>query len=134
MNTTPKPFTLHVEDPVLADLRERLARTRWPETPPLPEWEGGTSVAYLRNLVEHWHSAFDWRAHEAALNAFRQYTVPLAGIDLHFIHEEGRGPKPLPLLLSHGWPGSVFEFRRRYPASGNGGLAGGDAKGPWLRK
>ncbi len=115
MNTTPKPFTLHVDEPVLADLHERLARTRWPETPPLPEWESGTSVAYLQELVQHWRSAFDWRAHEAALNALRQYTVPLAGIDLHFIHEEGRGPKPLPLLLSHGWPGSVFEFRRLIP-------------------
>ncbi len=115
MNPTPRPFALHVEEAVLADLRERLARTRWPETPPLPDWETGTPVAYLKTLVDHWRTAFDWREHEAALNAFRQFTVPLAGIDLHFVHQEGRGPKPLPLLLSHGWPGSVLEFRRLIP-------------------
>ena len=69
----------------------------------------------MRALVEHWCTGFDWRAQEAELNRFQQFTVPLAGIDVHFIHEQGLGPNPLPLLLSHGWPGSVFEFRRLIP-------------------
>ena len=111
----PKPFTLSVPQAVLDDLRARLARTRWPEVPPMEPWRTGTSVDYLRGLVEYWRDGFDWRAQEATLNAFRQFSVPLSGIDLHFIHEEGRGPAPLPLLLSHGWPGSVFEFHKVLP-------------------
>jgi microsomal epoxide hydrolase len=104
-----------VPDAVLSDLRERLARTRLPDEPPVAPWSTGTSVAYLRGLLDYWREGFDWRAQEAKLNAFRQFTVPLAGIDLHFIHEPGRGPRPMPLLLSHGWPGSVWEFNRLIP-------------------
>ena len=69
----------------------------------------------MKDLVAHWRTHFDWRAQEDELNRFQQFTVPLAGIDVHFIHERGLGPAPLPLLLSHGWPGSVFEFRRLIP-------------------
>ena len=112
---TPTPFALHVDDQVLDDLRRRLAATRWPDEPPGAAWATGSSVAYMQALVAHWTQGFDWRAHEAALNRLRQYTVPLAGIDLHFIHEPGQGPAPLPLLLSHGWPGSVLEFQRLIP-------------------
>jgi pimeloyl-ACP methyl ester carboxylesterase len=115
-HATPSPFTLRIADSVLDDLRDRLAQTRWPDEPPgEPPWRTGTSVGYMQALVEHWRTGFDWRAQEAGLNRFRQYSVPLAGIDVHFIHEQGRGPAPLPLLLSHGWPGSVFEFRRLIP-------------------
>src|SRR6185436_17908549 len=78
-------------------------------------WQYGTDLAYLRDLCEHWRTRYDWRIHEAALNAFRQFTVPLAGIDLHFIHEPGAGADPMPLLLSHGWPGSVWEFHQLIP-------------------
>ena len=102
-----RPFRLAVPDSVLEDLRKRLSRTRLPDEPPLEPWSTGTSVAYLKGLLDYWRDGFDWRAQEAKLNAFRQFTVPLAGIDLHFIHEQGKGPKPMPLLLSHGWPGSV---------------------------
>ena len=113
---TPSPFILRIEGRVLDDLRERLARTRWPDEPLAQQpWLTGTSVDYMKALVEHWRTGFDWRAQEAELNRFRQFTVPLAGIDVHFIHEQGKGPAPLPLLLSHGWPGSVFEFRRLIP-------------------
>jgi microsomal epoxide hydrolase len=112
---TPRPFALHVEDAALADLRARLERARWPDEPPLAPWSTGTSVAYLRGLVDYWRNGFDWRAQEAKLNAFRQFTVPLDGIEVHFIHEAGRGPAPLPLVLSHGWPGSVVEFGRLLP-------------------
>jgi microsomal epoxide hydrolase len=110
-----KPYQLAVPESVLNDLRERLARTRLPDEPPLAPWSTGTSVGYMRELLDYWREGFDWRAHEARLNAFRQFTVPLDGIDLHFIHEAGQGPQPMPLLLSHGWPGSVWEFNRLIP-------------------
>jgi pimeloyl-ACP methyl ester carboxylesterase len=111
----PKPFSLHVPDAQIADLRERLARTRWPDEPPQEPWSTGTSVAYLKSLTEHWRTAFDWRQWEARLNGLRQFTVPIRGIDLHFIHAPGRCANPMPLLLSHGWPGSVFEFHKLIP-------------------
>ncbi len=111
----PKPFRLQVPDAAIADLRERLARTRWPDEPPLAPWSSGTSVAYLKALVEYWRNGFDWRAQEAKLNALPQYTVPIRGIDLHFIHVPGTGKNPMPLLLSHGWPGSVLEFLKLIP-------------------
>lgn len=122
----PEPYQLAVPDGVLDDLRQRLARTRLPDEPPLAPWSTGTSVAYLRQLLDYWREGFDWRAHEAKLNAFRQFTVPLAGIDLHFIHEAGRGPQPVPLLLSHGWPGSVWEFNRLIPMLTDPARFGGD--------
>jgi len=106
----PQAFTLHVSDADIADLEERLGRTRWPDEPPLEPWSTGTSLAYAKELTEYWRTTFDWRAWEAKLNGFSQFTVPIRGIDLHFIHEPGRCADPVPLLISHGWPGSVFEF------------------------
>jgi len=99
-----------VPEAAIADLRERLARTRFPDQAPGPAWAYGTEVDYLRDLIGYWHDAFDWRTQEARLNAFPQYKVRLHDIDLHFLRVEGKGPAPCPLLLSHGWPGSVFEF------------------------
>jgi pimeloyl-ACP methyl ester carboxylesterase len=102
--------TLHIVEPALADLRERLARVRFPDPAPGEAWTYGTDVTYMQELVEYWRNSFDWRAQEAQLNAFPQYRTPLFNIDLHFLHVPGRGPSPRPLLLLHGWPGSVFEF------------------------
>ncbi len=110
-----KPFCIHVSDDLLSDLRARLASTRWPDTVPRAGWTCGTDLAYLKELVAYWRDHFDWRAQEARLNRLRHYTVPLAGIDLHFIHEPGKGPDPMPLLISHGWPGSVVEFDKLIP-------------------
>jgi microsomal epoxide hydrolase len=101
-HSVPQPFRLHVPDETLQDLRERLSRVRWPDEPPRRAWSTGSSVAYIQELVAYWRDGFDWRAQEAALNSFRQFKVPLGGIDLHFIHEEGKGPNPMPLLLSYG--------------------------------
>jgi microsomal epoxide hydrolase len=111
----PEPFTLRVPDAAIADLRERLARTRFPDQAPGESWAYGTDVGYLQQLVEYWRTAFDWRAEQARLNAFPQCRVPLCGIDLHFLHVPGQGPAPCPLLLLHGWPGSVFEFLELIP-------------------
>ena len=112
---TPQPFHLNVHAADLADLRGRLARTRWPDEPPLEPWSTGTSLAYMRDFTAYWHDRFDWRAQEARLNALPQFTLPIGGIDLHFIHIRGTGANPMPLLVSHGWPGSVFEFMRLIP-------------------
>ena len=121
-----RPFRLAVPDSVLDDLRQRLSRTRLPDEPPLEPWSTGTSVTYLSRLLDYWRDGFDWRAQEARLNAFRHFTVPLGGIDLHFIHEPGKGPNPMPLLLSHGWPGSVFEFHKVLPMLTDPARFGGD--------
>ena len=112
---TPQPFALRVPDETLTDLRARLARVRWPDEAPAAGWTHGTSLAYMKELVAYWRERYDWRIHEARLNRWRQFTVPLGGIDLHFVHEPGVGPAPLPLLLSHGWPGSIAEFERILP-------------------
>ena len=112
---TPTPFTLHIPDTAIADLRERLARTRWPDEPPLEPWATGTSVAYAQELCEYWRTRFDWRAWEARLNSFPQFTVPLGGIELHYLHVPGKKADAPPLLISHGWPGSVFEFHKIIP-------------------
>ncbi len=126
MTAAAHPFRLHVPDSAIDDLRERLARTRFPEQVPGDPWAYGTDVAYLRQLVEYWRDRFDWRAQEARLNAFPQFKVPLKGIDVHFLHVEGKGPKPYPLLLSHGWPGSIFEFLEIIPRLTDPARFGGD--------
>jgi microsomal epoxide hydrolase len=103
-------FRLEIPAAALDDLRGRLARTRFPDEPPLAPWSTGTSLHYLTHLVSYWKSDFDWRAQEARLNAFPQFKAAIGGIDLHFIHAPGRCKDPIPLLLLHGWPGSIFEF------------------------
>ncbi|HKQ26173.1 MAG TPA: epoxide hydrolase [Burkholderiales bacterium] len=115
MTAAPTPFRLHVGDDVLTDLKLRLAQVRWPDEVPDNHWKYGTDLPYLKSLVEYWRDRYDWRKHEAVLNRFNQYKVRLAGIDVHYIREEGKGPKPMPLLISHGWPGSVHEFHKLIP-------------------
>ena len=122
----PKPFKLSIPDNVLQDLHERLSRARLPDEPPLEPWATGASVAYMQRLISYWRDGFDWRAQEAMLNRFRQFSVPLAGIEAHFIHEHGKGPDPMPLLLSHGWPGSVAEFHKLIPMLTDPMRYGGD--------
>jgi len=124
---TPRPFSIHVPDEVLADLRARLTRVRWPDEAPGSGWTHGASLAYVKELVAYWLERYDWRAHEARLNRWKQFTVELGGIDLHFVHEPGVGPNPLPLVLSHGWPGSIVEFERLIPMLTDPARFGGDA-------
>jgi microsomal epoxide hydrolase len=126
MTAKPTPFSLHVADDVLADLKSRLARVRWPDEAPDNHWKYGTDLPFLKSLVGYWRDGYDWRRQEAQLNGFSQYKVKLAGIDLHFIRADGKGPKPLPLLLSHGWPGSVHEFHRIIPMLTDPARFGGD--------
>ena len=105
-----EPFRIHVPDATLADLRERLARTRFPDEIAGGGWTYGTNLSYLRDLVAYWRDRFDWRAAEARLNALPQFRADVDGLGIHFIHVRGVGPAPFPLVITHGWPGSVAEF------------------------
>ena len=103
-------FRLEVPDAAVTDLRERLKRTRLPDEAPGPAWKTGTSLAYMKELIAYWASGFDWRAQEARINALPQFKVTIDGIGLHFIHVKSRRADAMPLLLVHGWPGSIVEF------------------------
>jgi epoxide hydrolase len=104
------PYRISVPDAALDDLRERLARARWPEPPTVPDWSQGVPVDWLRELCGHWAGRYDWRRLEARLNAWPQFTTELDGVDIHFLHVRSPHPDALPLVLTHGWPGSVVEF------------------------
>lgn len=106
----PEPFELAVSDDAIADLQSRVSNARFPECPPGDPWAYGSSVEYMRELAGYWAADFDWRTHEAKLNSFPQFKAQVHDIDLHYLHVKGRGPDSVPLLLMHGWPGSVFEF------------------------
>ena len=123
----PVPFSLHVPDAAIADLRDRLSRTRFPDRAPGDPWAYGADPGYMNDLIGYWRDRFDWRAPEALLNSFPQFKVPLHGIDLHYLHVPGKGPDPKPLLLMHGWPGSVFEFGDIIPRLTDPARFGGDA-------
>ncbi|MDH3580379.1 MAG: epoxide hydrolase [Hyphomicrobiales bacterium] len=110
--TRVEPFQIAVPDETLEAIRAGVERYPWEAMPALTGWEYGTNLAYMKELCRYWLAAYDWRAHEAALNALPHFTAPVNGLDLHFIHAKGSGPAPLPLLLSHGWPGSVAEFEK----------------------
>lgn len=124
---TLSPFSLNVPDSVLIDLNQRLKMTRWPDEIPNNQWKYGADLSYLKSFCEYWANDYDWRAHESVINSFNQYTAKVAGIDLHFIYEEGKGENPTPLLLSHGWPGSVYEFHKILPMLTDPESYGGDA-------
>lgn len=105
-----EPFRVEVPDADLDDLRSRLRRTRWPEAEPVDDWSQGTPSAYLRSLCEYWASGYDWRRAEARLNGFPQYRTEIDGLGIHFLHVRSPHPDAVPLVLTHGWPGSVLEF------------------------
>jgi pimeloyl-ACP methyl ester carboxylesterase len=110
-----RPFKIEVPDAVLADLRERLARTRWPDQIPGTGWEYGTELAYLKQLCESWRTSYDWRAHEAALNRWPQFETTIDGQRIHFVHARSKHAGAFPLILTHGWPGSIVEFQKILP-------------------
>jgi pimeloyl-ACP methyl ester carboxylesterase len=105
-----QPFTITVPETTLADLRERLARTRWPDEVAGAGWAYGASLAAMRDLVEHWRARFDWRERERAINAFAHYRAEVDGFGVHVVHARGRGPDPIPLLITHGWPSCFYEM------------------------
>ena len=123
-----RPFQVAVGDDVLDDLADRLRRVRWPDEIPgsAGTWEYGTDLAYLQELVAYWRDGFDWRAQEKAINEFPQFLATVGDVDVHFLHVEGQGPAPLPLLLCHGWPGSFWEFSKIIPMLTDPARFGGD--------
>ena len=104
------PFRVAVDQAALDDLRERLQRTRWPDEVRDASWDYGASLAYLKGLCAFWSDGFDWRARERAMNGFAHFRAEVDGLGIHCIHERGRGPAPLPLLVTHGWPSSFTEM------------------------
>jgi pimeloyl-ACP methyl ester carboxylesterase len=118
-----KPFRIDVPSEVLDDLQARLAHTRWPEAECVDDWSQGIPLAYTRELAAYWADGYDWRSREAALNRFDQFTTEIDGLDIHFIHQRSPHEDAFPLVITHGWPGSIVEFQKAIeplvnPASG----------------
>lgn len=109
------PFRIAIVDAELADLRDRLRRTRWPDEVDGAGWDYGCDPRYLRDLIAYWRERFDWRAQEARLNALPQFRAEVNGIGIHFVQVRGRGPHATPLLLLHGWPSSFVQFEKIIP-------------------
>jgi epoxide hydrolase len=109
-NSEIRPFTIDVPQADLDDLRDRLARTRWAADLPGVGWSRGVPASYLKGLAEYWRDGYDWRAHERKLNEYPQFTTEIDGQDIHFLHVRSPEPDALPLILIHGWPGSIVEF------------------------
>ena len=107
-----RPFTIRIADGVLADLKARLANARIPEPLQGDGWTHGTDIRYLRELIAYWQSGFDWRTQERRLNQFEQFTTTIDGLSVHFVHRRSKHPGALPLLITHGWPGSFVEFTK----------------------
>lgn len=120
------PFPLAIPQATLDDLQRRLAATRWPDEVAGAGWDYGTSRAYLQELVGYWGHGFDWRAQEAALNRFAHFRTEIDKFGVHFIHEVGKGPNPIPLLLTHGWPDSFWRMHKIIPLLTDPASHGGD--------
>ncbi len=107
-----RPFRIAVPDDVLTDLRARLRATRWPDAETVDDWTQGVPLAWMRTVCDYWANTYDWRAREALLNRFDQYLTTIDGLDIHFIHQRSPHPGARPLLITHGWPGSIVEFQK----------------------
>ncbi|WP_433225163.1 epoxide hydrolase family protein [Actinomadura formosensis] len=105
-----RPFELNIPQAALDDLAARLDATRWPDETPVPGWAQGVPLAYLKELAAYWRTVYDWREHEADLNRFPQFITTIDGTDIHFLHIRSPEPDAMPLLITHGWPGSIIEF------------------------
>jgi hypothetical protein len=106
-DTEIRPFTIETPDGDLKELHDRLDRTRWPAELGGPGWSRGAPVDYLKELAEYWRTGYDWRKHEARLNELPQFTTTVDGANLHFLHIRSPEPDALPLIITHGWPGSI---------------------------
>ncbi len=121
-----RPFEIAVDQSVLDDLQVRLTHTRWPDEIPGAEWDYGSNLDYIKELVDYWRTEFDWRAQEKKLNAFHHFKSEVEGLDIHFIHERGTGPNPIPLVITHGWPSTFFEMTKIIPLLADPGSHGAD--------
>jgi pimeloyl-ACP methyl ester carboxylesterase len=121
-----QPFHIAIPQETIDDLRERLARTRWPDEAEGAGWSYGTNLGYMQQLVHYWQHDYDWRKHEASLNTLSHFKAEVDGIGIHFIHERGKGPNPTPLLLLHGWPDSFYRYHKVIPMLTDPARFGGD--------
>jgi hypothetical protein len=108
--SAPRPFRVNIPQATIDRILNRLRETRWPDRLETSDWRYGANWDYMKALVDYWITRFDWRKAEAKLNRYPQFLARVGDFDIHFYHVKGRGPKPVPLILTHGWPGSVFEF------------------------
>jgi pimeloyl-ACP methyl ester carboxylesterase len=108
----PRPFTIDIAQAELDDLRDRLGRTRWPHDVGNPDGRYGAPDGYVRHLVEHWRDGYDWRAVEAEMNGYQQQRVEIDGVPIHFMRVAGKGPDPIPIILTHGWPWTFWDLRK----------------------
>ena len=106
------PFRIAVSDPELIDLKSRLFNTRWPEAEPVDDWSQGAPLKWIKDVCSYWAEQYDWRKREAALNRFSQFMTDIDGLGIHFIHARSPHPQAMPLIITHGWPGSVVEFHK----------------------
>ena len=120
------PFKIEVPHATLQDLKERLGRTRWPDEIPGSGWDYGSNLDYIKELVEYWRTTFDWRSQERLINSFSHFKTDVDGMGIHFIHEKGKGPNPMPLVITHGWPGTFFEMYKVIPQLSDPARYGGD--------
>lgn len=128
MTTSPiEPFRIAIGDDVLDDLRARLRNTRWPEAAPVDDWSQGTPLPWIKDVCQYWADTYDWRAREALLNRFPQFTTQIDGLDIHFIHARSPHANAMPLIITHGWPGSIVEFHKVIEPLTNPTAHGGDA-------
>lgn len=125
-NMNLRPFKIHVPEARLLDLRGRLQNTRWPAGALGRNWDEGSDLAFVQRLTDHWLKAFDWRAAESRLNRLPQFLATVEGAEIHFVHQPGHGPAPLPLVITHGWPGSYAELEAVIPLLADPGAHGGD--------
>ena len=128
MNDAIKPFNAAIPDAALEDLRQRIRRTRWPDRETVDGWNQGIPLDYTRALADYWSAEYDWRRFEQRLNEWPQFTTEIDGIEIHFIHHRSPQPDALPLLISHGWPGSVAEFHKVIDALADPQSHGGEAQ------
>ena len=122
------PFQVDIPQAALDDLQNRLANTRLPDQIPGAAWEYGAERGYVEELLRYWVNEFDWRAQEARINAFDQFTTPIDGVDMHFIHQRSTDPDAIPLMIVHGWPGSISEFLDIIPPLMDPAEHGGNAE------
>ncbi len=110
-----QPFKVQIPQATLDDLHERLARIRWTDEITDALWEYGTSLAYMKELIDYWQNQFDWRKQEELINRFAHFRASIEGLNIHFIHERGLGPNPIPIIITHGWPSSFFQMLKIIP-------------------
>ena len=120
------PFTINVSDNVLEDLQKRLSLTRWPDEIPGSGWGYGTNLDYLKELVSYWQNDFDWKSQEKKLNELNHFTSQVKGLNIHFVHEKGKGPNSIPIVITHGWPSTFFEMHKIIPRLTDPASYGGD--------